>query len=176
MLNGAKLTEEMRQSLWAECANTSTDLNNILVTEGNEKCPYEKLYGTLPKFTANLKTFGEVVIIKKSELQGIKPKLDNRGIVGIFVGYSHNHGEGVYRFYCPENKSVRLSRDVKWMGKSYEAYKKDNEGENIGSPNYVIIEEINDEKIADNKKDDDEQINEEKPSEDNTTEKIQKGR
>ena len=140
MLNGAQLEEKLRHSLWAECANTATDLINMMVTDGDKLTPYEKLYGKKPKHANCLRTFGEVAIVKKSEFQQIKPKLENRGIIGLFMGYSPNHAEGVYRFYCPETKGMRISRDIKWLGKTYKAYQTAKESGDIEDPQYVTVE------------------------------------
>jgi hypothetical protein len=32
MLNAAKVTNELRQGLWAECAKTATDMENMVAT------------------------------------------------------------------------------------------------------------------------------------------------
>ena len=151
MLNGAQLNDKLRHSLWAECANTATDLNNMMITDGENMSPHEKLFGNKPKFAHKLRTFGEVAVIKKSEFQQIKPKLDNRGIVGLFMGYSHNHAEGVYRFYCPDTKSIRLSRDVKWLNINYDAYKSAKEKGVVDQLEYVTIEDTVPNEVGENK-------------------------
>ena len=46
-----------------------------------------------------------------------------KGILGIFVGYAADHSGAVYRMYCPGTRSIRLSRDITWLNKSYGTYK-----------------------------------------------------
>ena len=153
MLNGAQLDEKLRHALWAECANTATDLNNIMITDNKTQSPHEMVYGDKPKFSKRLRTFGEVAIIKKGEMKQIKPKLDNRGILGVFVGYSYNHAEGVYKFYCPETKSIRISRDVKWLKLTYKAYKAAKENGTMEEPDFLTIDESEDEELVEKNQD-----------------------
>ena len=124
MLNWAQLPENMRKGLWAECAHTATALDNLLVDEYTNTCAHEKFYGDLPKYVNDLKVFGEVGIIRKIDSKK-RPKLEDKGLESIFVGYAEDHSGDVYRMYCPRTKSVRLSRDIKWFNKSYGAHKKE---------------------------------------------------
>ena len=55
-LNGARLPKDIRNGLWAHCAETMTKLENLLVDQGGDKCPYEKFDGALPKFSKFLRT------------------------------------------------------------------------------------------------------------------------
>ena len=56
-LNGARLSKDLRNGLWAHFAETMTKLENLLVDQGGDKCPYEKFDGALPKFSKFLRTF-----------------------------------------------------------------------------------------------------------------------
>ena len=94
MLSSAGLEEEIRSGVWSECANTVTFLSNITSLKGQDKCPYQLLFGSTPKLPPNLKSFGEMgVVTTKSDIQG---KLTNRGTTCMFVGYSVNHSNDVY--------------------------------------------------------------------------------
>jgi hypothetical protein len=94
MLNDAVLEDEIRSGVWSECANTVTFLSNIASLKGQDKCPYQLLFGCTPKVHSNLRSFGEMgVVTTKSDIQG---KLTNRGTTCMFVGYSVNHSNDSY--------------------------------------------------------------------------------
>ena len=60
MLNGARLTKYLRNKLWAHCAKTATNLENVLSTTADTKSASEIFFGSNPKWITNLHTFGEV--------------------------------------------------------------------------------------------------------------------
>jgi hypothetical protein len=77
MLNNAGLEDEIRSGVWSECANTVTFLSNIMSLNGQDKCPYQLLFGSSPKLPSNIRSFGEMgVVTTKSDIQG---KLTNHG-------------------------------------------------------------------------------------------------
>jgi len=63
-MNSARVTQSMRQNLWAEAAATSTKLENILVYENDGKSSHEKFWTTAPKYARQLKPFGTMGVIK----------------------------------------------------------------------------------------------------------------
>ena len=63
-----------------EAADTATDLDNLIVRQGETKNSYQKFYGDDKRCFAtmdNLKTFGEEVIV--ADRTKIKAKLRDRG-------------------------------------------------------------------------------------------------
>ena len=48
----------------------------------------------------------------------------------FFVGYTMEHAGDVYRMYDPKTRRIRISCDLRWMGKFY------NDGLPIEIPNY----------------------------------------
>ncbi len=62
---------------------------------------------------------GEAGIVK----DGKKGKILDRGITMMFVGYSENHAEMVFRMYHPETSRIAQSRDVIWLGRMYHTKK-----------------------------------------------------
>jgi hypothetical protein len=44
-LNSAKLTEPLRKGLWAQCAELTSRLKNIIVDKATDKSAAEKAYG-----------------------------------------------------------------------------------------------------------------------------------
>jgi len=116
MMNYSGFEEELRGKLWAECAKTATDNENICL-KNKHKSPYERFYGESPKFVKDMRIFGEVRIIKSVEK--IRSKLKNPGFPAIFIGYADNHSCGTFRFFNPSSSKVIMSRNVKWLGKTY---------------------------------------------------------
>jgi hypothetical protein len=54
---------------------------------------------------------------------GKKRKVLDRGIIMMFVGYSENHAEMVFRMYHPETSCIAQSRDVILLGWMYHTRK-----------------------------------------------------
>ena len=127
---------EIRHKLWAECANTFTHLDGILISPNEKKSSYQKTHTRNPAFINNLRVFGEVGIILTHKQIGFKSKLDEKGSVGIFVGYATEHGGDVYRMNRLTTQRVRISRDVRWLGKFHV------EGKYVDIPGYSRNNEI----------------------------------
>ena len=56
------------------------------------------------------------VVSTKKDIQG---KLKNREMTCIFMGYSVDHSNDVYRMLKMETKKIILSRDIVWLNRSY---------------------------------------------------------
>ena len=125
MLNGANLTQKMRDALWAECGATATKLDNVCATDAEKDCPWQAFHKTkeMPKWMRDLKTFGEIGIVTNHKDKKIRGKLDDRGYTAIFTGYSDDHAGGVYRFINTKTRRAILSRDVLWLNKSWGEWK-----------------------------------------------------
>jgi transposase InsO family protein len=54
LLNSAKLTETLRKGLWAQCAELTSRLENIIVDKAIDKSAAEKFYGKNPHWIKNL--------------------------------------------------------------------------------------------------------------------------
>jgi hypothetical protein len=64
-------------------------LSNITSLKGQDKCPYQLLFGRTPELPSSLRSFGKMgLVTNKSDFQG---KLSNRGTTCMFVGYSVDH-------------------------------------------------------------------------------------
>jgi hypothetical protein len=175
MLNGARLTKELRDGLWAQCAKLACKLENILVGPNDTKSSMEKFDGELPKWVKNLRTFGEVAIISDEKNKKIRSKLTDRGFPALFVGYADNHAADVFEFFNLKTKALIMSRNVIWLNQNYSQYK------NITSVNKVILndDEEDDEAIpkngeADNEQEDNDMIqdNEDEQNEEDTNNDI----
>ena len=111
----------MRGHLWAEAANTATNLENALVYEKDDRSSYEKFWNKQPDYARYLRRFGEMAVIKVHSK--IKGKLKDKGKTVMFVGYSSNSSPDTYRFYDPKTKKINISRDVTWLNKTYGDWK-----------------------------------------------------
>ena len=114
----AGLELEEAQKYWCEYANIFIKIENILSKMNESSCACKKLEGRMPSYSHNLRTFGEIAIVKDNGLK-IKGKLKDRGMKAMFVGYADNHAGNVYRFVNLKTKRVILSRDITWMNKLY---------------------------------------------------------
>ena len=124
MLNAARLPHSMREGLWAQCAKTASQLENIIISKDGDTSPAEKFHGSNPKWSKNLRTFGEVAILTDDQHGKIKGKLVDRGYPAIFVGYPDNQPSDVYEFMKLSNRTVVRSRNISWLQQSYGTYKK----------------------------------------------------
>lgn len=123
MLNDGGFDMNKRQGLWAEAAGTATRLHNLLVNENETESPYKKFYGKDNEIKNHLRSFGEVGIV--TFRKGNKSnKIKNRGQPCVMVGYSSEHPKGTYQMFDPKTRKVILTRDVNWIGKNYQKWKK----------------------------------------------------
>ena len=76
------------------CA-TQLDWLVLIEIDSLEKTRIEHWGSELPVFTRKLRTWGEAGVVKTKT--DTTPKLYDRGVTCMFVGYAINHGVGVYR-------------------------------------------------------------------------------
>ena len=124
-LNGAKVTAKMRNSLWAEAAQTSTMQENVCITKKKAKSSYELFYGKEMPGWRYMKPFGEIAVVNYgTSANKMKPKHLNRGRACFHLGRAANRPQDTYKFLNLETKQVIMSRDVTWMELVYGDYKK----------------------------------------------------
>eukprot|EP00957_Ditylum_brightwellii_P181671 13839434-Ditylum_brightwellii.AAC.1 len=70
-------------------AATLLDGLAIVEVNGEKKTCYEYFHGTVPKFVKHLRTNGEAGTIKTHKKT--TPKIANRGVTCMFVGYAIQH-------------------------------------------------------------------------------------
>jgi hypothetical protein len=118
VLNNAGLKNGVRSGVWAECGRTVPFLSNITAIKVQEKCSFYLLhYGWKPKVAPSLRVFGDMgVVTIKNNIQG---KFKNRGTICMFMGYSVDHSNDVYRMLNLEPRNIIHSRDVVWLNKSF---------------------------------------------------------
>jgi hypothetical protein len=59
------------------------------------------------------------VVTTNADIQG---KLANRGTTCMFMGYSVDHTNDVFRMLYPKTRRIINSRDVIWLGKSFKIW------------------------------------------------------
>ena len=136
MLNRARLPENWRSGIWTEAASTATFNENLLVTNEKSKPSYESFYGKEHPKGRELRVFGEMGVVKLN--RKIKGKLVDRGVNCMFVGYSENHPSDVFRMFDFHTRSIKQSRDIEWLNKTYGELK------GINSVNVVRVTTDND--------------------------------
>ena len=124
MMNSAGFTVKKRQEMWHEAAQAATMLDNDMVQEKDRKPPHMKFYGEDPKYGKYLTTFGEIGVTEISSNKVGRTKLDARGHISMFVGYSLDHLANTYHFINLSTKRIIHSRDVKWLDKTWGQYYK----------------------------------------------------
>jgi len=84
---------------------------------GVEKSRFEHCFGCLPKFAANLRTWGEagVVTIKSDNWPAVK----NRALTCFFAGYLNDSSHDAYQMYEPINNTIYRTRDIMWLDRMY---------------------------------------------------------
>ncbi len=76
---------------------------------------YEAAGQEIPKWTKNLRSFGEAGVVKI----GKNGKLGDRRITCIFVNYAEKHSSDCYRMYNPKSGKIIETRDIQWLNKMY---------------------------------------------------------
>ena len=78
----------------------------------------------------------------KKSIQGT---LNERGIVGLFVGYPQNHADDVYRIFNLKTKQIIKSRGLIWLNLSYGNWNKSkNNIKNSENEDFSDSEALND--------------------------------
>jgi hypothetical protein len=73
--------------------------------------------GLNPQFINHLRVWGEAGTVKIKT--ATTPKLADRGVQCVFVGYATGHSGDTYRMWDPKTGGVHLSRDVIWLRRMY---------------------------------------------------------
>ena len=73
--------------------------------------------GKEPKFGNHLRTWGEAGTVKIKTIA--TPKLGDRGVQCMFVGYAVDHAGDCYRMWDPRTGRVHESRDIIWLKRMF---------------------------------------------------------
>ena len=117
--NFVHIQGKIHNTLWAECKKTATDLDTILYGKENMENYHTKMFKKNPDFVTHLQIFGEIGIVLSHKQIGRISKISNKGKEAFFVGYATDHTSDVYHICNPSTKRIKISRDVRWIGKFY---------------------------------------------------------
>ena len=81
MLNAAMISKNLRNKIWAECANTATRLDTAMAEDAEKKSPYFLFYNQHPTFLQHLRTFGEIGIVTDHAKKKLRGKLEDCGLL-----------------------------------------------------------------------------------------------
>jgi len=119
MMYRANVPKPMRYQIFPKAFETATLQDGLVVVEidGKKATRYEHFAGKLPKFAQYLRTWGEAgtVTVRKK----MSPKLADRGITCMFVGYATNHDGDCYEMLDPTTGTIYVSRDIIWLKRMY---------------------------------------------------------
>ena len=119
-MSAANIPTGTRGKVAIEAIKCATQLDGLVIVkiDSESKARDMHVYAKLPKWTKNMKTFGEAGVVK----EGKNSKTDDHGIEMMFVGYPFNLEEVSVRMWNPGTNRVCTSRDVIWTKQMY--YKK----------------------------------------------------
>lgn len=93
---------------------TAIYLQNRIITSATNKTPYELWYGKRPQIK-NLGIFGSKCYVQIPKEK--QTKLENVSKEMILLGFDENNSN-IYRCYNPEEKTITISRNVKFIKQS----------------------------------------------------------
>ncbi len=122
MLNLAGLvgtSKDLHKGLWAECADTTTKMENVVVKSDKEPPYCQFLRRTLCLFICfkHLERLASFMMPRK-----INGKLKNQGMIGMFVSHAANHARDKFEMLNLKTKRIWQSQDVWWIAPSLLAY------------------------------------------------------
>ena len=119
MMHQANLPMALRYIISHEVFNCATQLDGLVLVTINRvtKTRYEHWVGKNPAFSKYLRTWGEAGTVKIKTKTS--PKLKDKGVHGMFVGYATEHSGDIFRMYDPKTNCIRVSRDVIWLKRMY---------------------------------------------------------
>mmetsp|Transcript_18815 Transcript_18815/g.23344 ORF Transcript_18815/g.23344 Transcript_18815/m.23344 type:complete len:1201 (+) Transcript_18815:436-4038(+) len=140
LMHRANVPEEYRYKVFPYAFETVTKLDGLTVIEldGKVATRYEHWYGRNPAFKDHLRTWGEAGTVTM-KVTGT-PKIADRGITCMMIGYADNHDGDVYQMLNPKTERVVVTRDVIWLHRMFysksksiseEILRHDSEGESV---------------------------------------------
>jgi hypothetical protein len=118
-MTATNVPETLRYLLYHKAFQYATDTDGLGVhTIGDVTTTrYKHFCGKNPKFAKHLRTWGEAGTVKiKTKTT---PKLADRGVQCMFVGYAKDHEGDCYQMWDPKTKRVHETRDIIWLRRMY---------------------------------------------------------
>jgi Reverse transcriptase (RNA-dependent DNA polymerase)/Zinc knuckle len=119
MLHQANIPEDRRVYFWNKCFETATKVDGLaaVTIDGITKTRYEHWFGSNPAFANHLRTWGEAGVVTLTS--NMQPKLRDRGLNCMFVGYATDHAGDVYYMWNPKTNGVHVTRDIVWLKRMF---------------------------------------------------------
>ena len=119
MMIAANVSLKMRYILFREAFETAAKLDGLTIIVIGDKTAtrYEHWGNEIPRFAKYLRVWGESGVVKIKTTS--TPKLADRGVICMFVGYATNHAGDCYRMFNEDTLKVHLTRDVRWLNRLY---------------------------------------------------------
>ena len=95
-----------------------------MVQDSAKSPPFTQVFVVDARYAKHLRGFGEMCVVADTDNKVGRNKIDPRGKISLFVGYSTQHAGDVYRLLNPKTSRVIHSRDVKWIGKTWAEFYK----------------------------------------------------
>ena len=86
--------------------------------------PFTQCFGVDVKYAKHLRAFSKMCVVADTDNKVGRTKIDPRGKISLFVGYSTQDAGDVYRLLNPKTSRVIHSRDVKWICKMWAEFYK----------------------------------------------------
>jgi hypothetical protein len=119
MMISANIPLTLRYKLFKEAFKTATLLDGLMAVtlEGVTATRYKHYMGENPDYAYHLRTWGEAGTVKTKTLA--TPKIGDRGVQCMFVGYAADHAGDCYRMWDPKTSRVHATRDIIWLKRSF---------------------------------------------------------
>jgi hypothetical protein len=118
-MNQAHVPLKWRYKLFSKAFKTATVLDglHIIKLDGKKDTRYKHWCGSNPKFAKHLRTWGEAGTVSLKSKS--TPKIADRGIQCMMVGYSTNHTGDCYDMWDPSTGGIHQTRDIIWLRRMY---------------------------------------------------------
>jgi hypothetical protein len=115
----ANVPMTIRYKLFPKAFEYATDTDGLQVTtiDGLTTTQYKHFCGKNPNFAQHLRTWGEARTVKTKTKT--TPKIADRGVQCMFIGYSKDHEGDCYQMWNPRTEGVHTTRDAIWLRRMF---------------------------------------------------------
>lgn len=119
MMIAANIPKEWKPVVAQKAFETATKLDGLIpvTIDGVTKPGIEHWCGKMPLYANHLRKWGEAGVVKIKT--NTTPKMGDRGITCMMVGYAGNHNGDCYEMLNMKTKRVLETRDVRWLNRMY---------------------------------------------------------
>ena len=119
MIHAENIPIKLRYKIFKEAFQTATLMDglDVINIDGKEDTRYKHRFARNPAFADHLRIWGEAGTVKTKT--ATTPKVADRGVQCLIVGYALNHHGDCYRMWNPKTNYVYETRDVIWLRRMY---------------------------------------------------------